>query len=119
LTNRLATTPVTIASGRSANGKNLFSVQLIRLGTDVAMRTLTSIGDGVFSDVSPWRAVDLKQHLLTLDWQSASARGNDGYLNVQAPGSQLLVAGRNAKDPVTRLQIAVENNIPWLVPIEP
>ena len=119
LLNRLGTAPVTIASGRAANGKSLFSVQLIRLGTDVAMRTLTRTDDGIFSDVSAWQTIDIKSHVLTLDWQSASARGNDGYLNVEASGSQMLVVGRNAKDSVTHLQIAVENSIPWLVPIEP
>lgn len=119
LLNHLGSKPVTIASGRSANGKNLFSVQLVRLGSDVAMRTLTSGSDGAFSDVSPWRTVDLKQHILNLDWQSASARGSDGYLNVAAGNSQMTAAGRNVKESVTQLHITLENNIPWLVPIEP
>jgi uncharacterized repeat protein (TIGR01451 family) len=119
LLSHLGSTPVTIASGRSANGKNLFSVQLVRLGSDIAMRTLTRSGDSVFSDVSPWHTADLKQHVLNLDWQSASARGNDGYLNVEAGSSNMMAAGRNVRESVTQLHIALDNNIPWLVPIKP
>lgn len=119
LLNQLGSAPETVASGRSADGKSLFSVQLARMGTDVAMRIVTSVGDGVFSDVSPWRTVDLKQHVMGLAWQSASARGGDGYLHVATGNSQMSITGRNVKDPVTQLQVAVKNNIPWLVPIAP
>ncbi len=118
LLNQLGSAPLTIASGHSANGKDIFSVQLVRLGRDIAARTLTRVGDGVFRDVSPWRTVDLKQHVLGLAWQSASARGGDGYLNVATGNSQISITGHDVKEPVTQLQVAVKNDIPWLVPID-
>jgi hypothetical protein len=115
LLNTLDAAPVTIASGRSANGKTLFSLQLMRLGGSVAMRTLTTIDSTVFSDVSPWQVVDLKPGVLGLQWQPATARGDDGYLRT-GPGSQVaLTAANNAQESLTQLQVTVENDIPWLV----
>jgi Domain of unknown function DUF11 len=117
LLNSMGSTPVTIASGRSANGKNLFRVQLVRLGADVAMRTVTSTGDRLVSDVSAWRTVDLKQHVLNLGWQSASARDDDAHLSVAAGNLQMSATGHALTEPLRQLHIAVENDIPWLVPI--
>jgi len=117
LLNHLGSKPVTIASGLAANGKKLFSVQLARLGADIVLRTQTNPGNGAPHDVSAWRTVDLKQYVLSLDWQSASARGHDGYLNVAAGSSQMSPSAHDVKEPATQLQIAVENDIPWLVPI--
>jgi hypothetical protein len=113
----LGSMPVTVANGRSADGKNVFSVQLVRLGDEIAMRTVTRTADGI-SEASAWQTGDLKQHVLSLAWQSAAA-GNDGRLSVAAGSSHMAVAARNAKDSVTQLQIAVKNDIPWLVPIQP
>lgn len=115
LLNHTSVTPVTIASGRSATGRTLFSVQLMRLDGGIAMRTLTTIDDSAFSTVSPWTPVDLGQHTLTVRWQSASAAGDDGYLRV---GTLPLVA-TNARDGLGELRVAVDNSIPWLVPIAP
>jgi hypothetical protein len=117
LLNHLGSKPVTIASGLATNGKKLFSVQLARLGTDIVLRTQTNPGNGAPHDVSAWRTVDLKQHVLSLDWQSASARGHDGYINVAAGNSQMSPSTHDVKEPATQLQIAVENDIPWLLPI--
>ena len=115
LLNHTSVTPVTIASGHSSDGRTLFSVQLVRLAGGFAMRTLTTIDDSAFSTVSPWTAVDLKQHRLTLSWQSASAAGDDGFLRV----GTLPPAANNARAPLSELRIAVDNSIPWLVPIAP
>lgn len=119
LLNHLGSMPVTVASGHSANGDSLFSVQLVRLGGEIAMRTVTRAGDGVASEVSPWQTGNLKQSILSLGWQSASAHGSDGRLDVSAGNVRMSAAARNVTQPVTQLQIAVENNIPWLVPIAP
>jgi uncharacterized repeat protein (TIGR01451 family) len=119
LLNTLGAAPVTIASGHSTNGRKLFSLQLMRLGGDIAMRTLTTIDDTAFSDVSPWQVVDLKQHVISLQWQSATARGDDGYLRTGPATQQVLTAANNARESLTQLQVATENQIPWLVLIEP
>jgi hypothetical protein len=119
LLNHLGSKPVTIATGSSNSGKSLFRVQLAHLGNDIVMRTLTNNGEGPFSDVSSWHIIDLKQHVLNIDWQSASSHGNDGYLNVAAGNSPMSPSPHNVKESATQLQIAVENDIPWLVPIEP
>jgi len=119
LLNSLGPAPVTVASGRSADGRKLFGLQLMHLGGDVMMRTLTTIDDTAFSDASPWQIVDLKQHILGLQWQSASARGDDGYLRTGPATQQALVSANNARENLTELKVTVENNIPWLVVIEP
>lgn len=115
----LGPAPVTVATGRSHNGSKLFSLQLVRLGGDVLMRSLTPIDGTPFSDVSPWETVDLKQHLLTLSWQSATSRGDDGYLRAGSSLRQVLLSANNAPDDLTQLEIRVENGIPWLVPVTP
>jgi len=83
------------------------------------VRTVANVGDGKASEVSPWRRVDLKQHVIGLAWQSASARGGDGYLDVAIGNSQLAITGRSETAAISELQIAVDGDIPWLVPIEP
>jgi len=119
LLKNLGPAPVTVASGTSASGRTLFSLQLMHLGGDIMMRTLTTIDDTVFSDVSPWQVVDLKQHILGLQWQSASAHGDDGYLRT-GPATQLsLVSANNARENLSGFKVAVDNDIPWLVVIEP
>ena len=82
------------------------------------MRTLVGV-EGVFTGVSPWRRIDLKQHVIGLAWQSASAHGGDGFFNVAIGNSQLELTGRNESASINELQIAVEGDIPWLVPIGP
>jgi len=119
LLNNLGPAPVTVASGTSASGRTLFSLQLMRLGGNAMMRTLTTIDDTVFSDVSPWQVVDLKQHIIGLQWQSASAHGDDGFLRTGPASQQALMAANNAHEPLTGFKVTVENDIPWLVVIEP
>jgi uncharacterized repeat protein (TIGR01451 family) len=119
LLNKVTVAPVTVASGQSASGKTLFSVQLMRIGADIAMRTLTTLDDGPFSDVSEWKVVDLKQHLINLGWRSASATGDDGFLSVGSSSTQMPLVANNSRENLTRLQVATENDIPWVVPVEP
>ncbi len=89
----------------------------MRLGGDVAMRTLTTIYDTVFSDVSPWQVVNLAS-TAGVQWQSATARGDDGYLRTGPASQQALVTANNAQERLTQLQVSVENGIPWLVLIQ-
>ena len=119
LLSNLGPAPVTVASGMSANRHTLFSLQLMRLGGNVMMRTLTTIDDTVFSDVSAWQVVDLKQHVIGLQWQSASAHGDDGFLRTGPASQQALIAANNAQERLSGFKVTVENDIPWLVPIEP
>jgi uncharacterized repeat protein (TIGR01451 family) len=115
----LGVAPVTVASGQSASGKTLFSVQLMRMGAAIAMRTLTTIDDGPYSDVSEWKVVDLKQHLINLGWRPASARGDDGFLSVGSSSTQMPLVANNSREDLARLQVTTENDIPWVVPVEP
>lgn len=116
---KLGVVPVTVASAHSASGQMLFSLQLMRSGNDVLLRSLTTIDGGPFSDVSPWQVVDLRGLRLGFEWQSATTRGDDGFLNIATGNSRMSFAASNEKALVTRLQIAVENDIPWLLPIVP
>jgi len=113
------TTPVTVASGQSASGRTLFSLQLVRLGSDIAMRTLTTIDDTAFSDVSAWTIVNLQQHRISLDWRSASAHGDDGFLRVGTANTSLPLVANNARENLAQVQVAVSNEIPWLVAVQP
>jgi len=119
LLSHLDAAPVTVASGRSAQGRDLFKVQLARGGSDIIVRTLVSGSDGKVNEASPWRRVDLKQHVIGVAWQSASARAGDGFLNVAIGNAQLAVTNRSETASISELQIATEGDIAWLVPIEP
>jgi len=119
LLTKLDVVPVTIASGQSASGRTLFSLQLMRSGHDVLLRSLTTIDGGPFSDVSPWQVADLRQLRIGFEWQSATTRGDDGFLRAGSAAQQKLIAANNAQERLTQLQVSVENGIPWLVLIEP
>ena len=115
LLNNVGPAPVTVASGQSASGAKLFDLQLMRLGSDVMMRSVVPIDATAFSDVSPWETVDLKQHILRLQWQSATSRGDDGYLRAGSATREALTAANNTREGLTQVKVCVENNIPWLV----
>jgi uncharacterized repeat protein (TIGR01451 family) len=113
LLQQLGAAPVSVASGRSAGGRLLFTLQLARFGQNVALRTLTTDASGK-SEFSEWRSVDLQNHALELTWQSASAGSSDGYFAVAAGGTPVLVDGRTNTDQLSSLRITVENDVPWL-----
>jgi uncharacterized repeat protein (TIGR01451 family) len=113
----LGIVPVEIASGRSADGKRLFTLQIARFGHDIALRTLTTASRGE-SRNSAWQTVDLDRHVLEFAWQSASDHRADGYFAVAAGGTPVLIDGRAVPDRLTTLQINVENRVPWLMLIE-
>jgi uncharacterized repeat protein (TIGR01451 family) len=113
----LGIVPVEVASGRSADGKRLFALQIARFGHDIALRMLTTGSSGE-SRNSQWQTVDLDGHVLEFAWQSASDRRADGYFAVAAGGTPLLIDGRAVPDRLTYLHINVENRVPWLMLIE-
>jgi len=116
---KLGPAPVTVASAQSATGKSLFSLQLMRSGNDLLLRSLTTIDGGPFSDVSPWQVVDLRALRLGFEWQSATTRGDDGYLRGGSTAQQALIAANNSREVPTQLQVAVVNGIPWLELVRP
>ena len=115
LLNQLGPAPVTVATGQSSSGAKLFDLQLIRLGTDVMMRSVVPIDATGFSDVSPWEIVDLGQLTLRLQWQPASSVGDDGYISAGSATQEALLSASNAREALARVAVPVENNIPWLV----
>lgn len=107
----LSIAPRAIASGRAPDGKVLFTLELARLGHQIALRTVT--GDGlVATERSMWRSVNLDQRLLSFAWQVA-AEGSGAYLTVNGDAAFALSAG--ATGPLTELWITAENDVPWLV----
>ena len=116
---RLGPAPVTVASAQAASGQRLFSLQLMRSGNDVLLRSLTTIDGGPFSDVSAWQVVDLRALRLGFEWQSATTRGDDGYLRGGSTAQQALIAANNSREVPTQLQVAVVNGIPWLALVGP
>ncbi|HET7064431.1 MAG TPA: DUF11 domain-containing protein, partial [Rudaea sp.] len=119
LLSKLDVAPVTVASAQSASGQTLFSLQLMRSGHDVLLRSLTTIDGGPFSDVSPWHAVDLRQLRMGFEWGSATTRGDDGFLRAGSASQQTLIAANNSRETPTQLRVAVVNGIPWLVLVAP
>jgi len=116
---KLGPAPVTVASAQSPSGQTLFSLQLMRSGNDVLLRSLTTIDGGPFSDVSPWQVVDLRALRLGFEWQSATTRGDDGYLRSGSAAQQALIAANNSHEVPTQLRVADVNGIPWLALVGP
>ena len=108
----LSIVPVDIASGRSADGKTLFRLQLARFGNAYELRVLSRDDLGLVKR-STWHSLDASRRLVTLAWQSSSDQTADGYLRVDAT-APLLVASRHEHARLTQLLIRVENAVAWL-----
>ncbi|MEO8461433.1 MAG: hypothetical protein ABI451_12955 [Dokdonella sp.] len=110
----LGIVPQQIAAGETALGKRLFSIELARFGNIVAMRVVAPDAQGL-SERSAWQTVELQSNPLELAWQSASAAGNDGYMNLAGGSAPVQMANRSETGQLARLRIVVTNNTPWLV----
>jgi uncharacterized repeat protein (TIGR01451 family) len=117
LLNGIGIVPVPVASGRSADGRRLFTLQLARFGDAVAMRTLTTDVRGA-TEMSTWQVVNPNRRLLEFAWQSASAAGNDGYFAAASGGSPILIDERGVRDRLRYLSIPTENSVPWVLLID-
>ncbi|MEO8672892.1 MAG: carboxypeptidase regulatory-like domain-containing protein [Tahibacter sp.] len=115
LLNTLNIVPTEVASGRTANGTALFTVELARFGNDIALRALTTNERGWIERSNWQRVVDVNQNLLAFAWQSASSDTNDGYLNLSFGGASVVIGGRNQHDPLTKVWVTVEHTVPWFV----
>ena len=113
LLNTLGVVPVTVASGRSAGGKLLFDIELVRFGTAIALRTVTRDHAGMSRRTS-WRFTDTNDRLVSFAWQAAQGAGA-GYLVVHGGAAALQVVGHREQDRLTYLVVRVENAVPWLV----
>ena len=113
LLQQLTAAPVDVATGRSASGKLLFTLQIARFGQNVVLRTLTNDASGK-TGISEWQNADLGGHALELTWKSASTNSSDGYFAVAGGGTPVLVDGRAITDRLTSLGITVENGVAWL-----
>ena len=115
LLSTLSLVPTAVAMGRGADGKALFTLELARFGNDVVLRLVTADERGA-SQRSPWQVLDLRQNLLTFDWQSASnADSADGYIRVGSAGIPLLLVAREDQGRLTKLWVTMQNSVPWLV----
>lgn len=106
----LSLAPTVIASGRAADGSVLFTLELARLDSRIALRISTTDSLGA-SERSAWRRINLDQHLLSFAWQLA-ADGNGAYLTINGDAAFVLKA--SASRPLTGLWITAENDAPWL-----
>jgi uncharacterized repeat protein (TIGR01451 family) len=107
----LSLAPTVIASGRTADGSVLFTLELARLADQIALRISTTDSLGAV-ERSAWRRVTLDQRLLSVAWQSA-ADGSGAYLTINGDAAFVLKTG--AYRPLTGLWITAENDVPWLV----
>lgn len=113
LLNSLGIFPVSVATGQSADGETLFTLQLSRFGSDYAVRILTR-DDLDQAERSTWQMVDMTERLLGFAWQSATVAASDGFIEVQGNAGSLMVSGRSEQGKLTRLQVRTDNNTPWL-----
>jgi uncharacterized repeat protein (TIGR01451 family) len=115
LSNSLGIVPVTVAHGRGADGKLLFTLELARFGVDIAVRSVTRDAQGL-SQRSAWQAIDTNQRMLHFAWQAASSSdAANGYLYVEGGLTPLLVDGRSEESRLTHLVVAVQQQVPWMV----
>jgi len=115
LLSTLSFVPTTVAAGRGADGKTLFTLEMARFAGDVSLRVVTLDARGM-SQRSSWQVVDLHQSLLTFDWQSASGASTaDGYIRVGSAAAPLLLGARDDQGRLTQLWVTTQNSVPWLV----
>jgi uncharacterized repeat protein (TIGR01451 family) len=114
LSSSLGIVPVTVAHGRGADGKLLFTLELARFGSDIAVRSVTRDAQGL-SQRSAWQAIDTNQRMLHFAWQSASSGAADGYLSVDGGLAPLVVGGRSEESRLTHLVVTVQQQVPWMV----
>jgi uncharacterized repeat protein (TIGR01451 family) len=110
---KLTAAPADVATGRSASGKLLFTLQIARFGQNVVLRTLTIDASGK-TGISEWQSVDLAGHALELTWRSASTNSSDGYFAVAGGGTPVLVDGSAITDRLTSVGITLQNGVAWL-----
>jgi uncharacterized repeat protein (TIGR01451 family) len=109
----LGSQPVRIASGRLADGKSAFAIDLARFDARYAMRLVTRDAQG--RDVrSEWREVDLVADALDLAWQSATPGSRDGYLVLSAGKVSLPSDASDIGQPLIALRIARRDALAWL-----
>jgi len=109
----LGSQPVRIASGRLADGKSAFAIDLARFGARYAMRLVTRDAQG--HDVrGDWREVDLATDGLDLAWQSATPGHRDGYLVLSAGKVSLQSDASDIGQPLVSLRIARRDASAWL-----
>ncbi len=106
----LTMTPVTVLIGHEASGRTLFALELARFGLAFVMRTVMNDIHGL-SERSGWQMFAGSHDLLRLIWQSASADGNDGYLQVMVGATPLLVNGHSEREPLVSLRTMMERNV--------
>ena len=110
---RLGFRPQTIATGRAADGRALFAIQLVRRGAQVAMRSLLVAGEHERT-ASAWRRVDLGAHRMTLVWHRATAGARDGFLAVGTGNARIDFGSHGVDAAAARLEITRADGIPWL-----
>jgi uncharacterized repeat protein (TIGR01451 family) len=104
--------PVTIATGETADARSAFTIELARFNGQYVMRLVTSTAEG--SERSEWRVVDPGSRAVELAWQSATAGQADGYLHLAVGGTSLQSVARRESGHLARLRVAVDGGLPWL-----
>jgi uncharacterized repeat protein (TIGR01451 family) len=111
----LSIVPTAVGTGRGADGKALFTIELARFANDIVLRLVTPDAHGA-SQRSSWQVLDLQQSLLSFDWQSASSAGSaDGYIRIGGAGTPLTLGARDDQGRLTQLWVRMQDSVPWLV----
>ncbi len=111
LLGQLSMVPKAVASGTSAGGKALFTLELAHFGQQYVGRIVTIDARG-YENRSAWFNIDLQQHLLSFSWQTVAAQSG-AYLSIG--GNAPLTVRSGASSALTQLWVTLENGVPWLV----
>jgi len=104
--------PVAIASGRTDDGRTVFTLELARFGANHFLRLTTVDASGRVGR-GEWQAASFEQPL-DFAWQSATSARNDGYLRIVAGSAELQSMGDDSHRLIELRIPAGADATPWL-----
>jgi uncharacterized repeat protein (TIGR01451 family) len=104
--------PVAIASGRTDDGRTVFTLELARFGATHFLRLTTVDTNGSVAR-GEWQAASFEQPL-DFAWQSATSARNDGYLRIVAGRAELQSTGDDRHRLIELRIPAGTDATPWL-----
>jgi hypothetical protein len=101
--------PTVLFQGAGSKGV-LFSVELLRMGDDLALRVLTRNTQGI-EERTAWQRVDLGSSIMDFAWQSAATTSANGYLQLRVGGIATTTLDRLWQtDSLVHLRLPLDQN---------
>ncbi|HSX62047.1 MAG TPA: fibronectin type III domain-containing protein [Tahibacter sp.] len=109
----LDATPVTVVTGVTDRGEELFALELARFGDGVVLRSVLRDANGM-SERGAWFAVDPTRAPIAFAWQAASGDASDGYLRLSGGGAPQHNGSRGDRGRLAALRPAVVQGVQWV-----